>query len=181
MNLDPARLRRGELLAGTGAVLLLVFTVAGKWYGSGSGSRTGWQALTDLRWLLVVTIAAAFALVLAQIARRSPAIPVTLSLIVTVIGLICVLALIYRVLINPPAHEQAGAYLALISALGLAYGGYLSLREEGIARRDALSEIPVIRPGGRTYGPGPRTAPRMEPQCSTEIRFSTSPGWPGSS
>jgi peptidoglycan/LPS O-acetylase OafA/YrhL len=147
MDLDPARLRRGELLAGTGAVLLLVFMLAGKWYSHDGQSRTGWQALTDLRWLLLVTIVAAFALVVAQVSRRSPAIPVTLSLVVTVLGLITVLALIYRVLINPPAHEQTAAFLALLSAIGLAYGGYLSLREEGISRRDAPSEIPVVRPG----------------------------------
>jgi hypothetical protein len=146
MDLDPGRLRRGELLAGTGAVLLLVFLLAGKWYGRGGGAHTGWEALTSLRWLLLVTIAAALALVAAQVARRSPAIPVTLSMIVTVLGLITVLALIYRVLINAPAHEQAGAFLGLLFAIGLAYGGYLSLREEGIARRDAPREIPIVRP-----------------------------------
>lgn len=147
MDLDPARLRRGELLAGVGAVLLLVFMLAGKWYGSGAHARTGWEALTTLRWLLVVTIAAAFALVLAQIARRAPAIPATLSLLVSLLGLLSVLALIYRVLINAPAHEQAGAFLGLVFALALAYGGFLSLREEGIARRDAPSDIPVVHPG----------------------------------
>jgi hypothetical protein len=151
MDLDPGRLRRGELLAGTGAVLLLVFLLAGKWYGHGGGARTGWEALTSLRWLLVVTIAAALALVAAQVARRSPAIPVTLSMIVTVLGLITVLALVYRVLISAPAHEQAGAFLGLLSAIGLAYGGYLSLREEGIARRDAPSEIPVVRPSAENH------------------------------
>lgn len=147
MDLDPARLRRGELLAGVGAVLLLVFMLAGKWYGHGAHARTGWEALSTLRWLLLVTIGAAFALVLAQISRRAPAIPATLSLVMMLLGLISVLALIYRVLINPPAHEQAGAFLGLISALALAYGGFLSLREEGIARRDAPGEIPVVRPG----------------------------------
>jgi hypothetical protein len=147
MDLDPARLRRGELLAGTGAVLLLVFLLGGTWYGRGGGSRTGWESVTTLRWLLLVTIVAALALVVAQITRRSPAIPVTLSMIVAVLGVIAVLALVYRVLINPPAHEQAGAFLALLSAIGLAYGGYLSLREEGIARKDGPGEIPVVRPG----------------------------------
>jgi hypothetical protein len=147
MSFDPARLRRGELLAAAGAVLLAVFLLAGKWYGHGAGARTGWGALATLRWLLVVTILAAFALVLTQAMRRSPAVPVTLSLLVTVLGLISVLALIYRVLISPAANEQAGAYLGLLSALALAYGGYLSLRQEGVARRDAPSEIPVVRPG----------------------------------
>ena len=151
MDLDPGRLRRGELLAGTGAVLLLVFLLAGKWYGHGGQARTGWEALTSLRWLLVVTIAAAFALVATQVARRSPAIPVTLSMIVAVLGLITVLALIYRVLISSPPHEQAGAFLGLLSAIGMAYGGYLSLREEGISRRDAPREIPVVRPSAENH------------------------------
>jgi hypothetical protein len=147
MAFDPARLRRGELLAGAGGVLLLVFLLAGTWYGQGAHARTGWEALPVLRWLLVLTIAAAFALVFAQITRRAPAVPVTLSLIVAVLGVISVLALIYRVLISPPAHQQAAAYLGLISALVLAYGGYRSLRQEGIGSRDAPSDIPVVRPG----------------------------------
>jgi hypothetical protein len=66
---------------------------------------------------------------------------------VLVVGAITVLALVYRVLINPPAHQHAAAFLGLLSAVGLAYGGYLSLREEGIARRDTPRDIPVVRPG----------------------------------
>lgn len=146
-SFDPSRLRRGEVLATTAAVLLLVFTFAGKWYGTGSHARTGWQALTDLRWLVVVTVAVAFLLTIAQATRRAPAVPVTLSMVVTVIGLVNVLALIYRVLISHPGHEQAGAYLALLSAIGVAYGGFLSLRQEGVARRDAPTDIPLVRPG----------------------------------
>jgi hypothetical protein len=144
MDFDPSRLRRGELLAGAGAVLLLVFLLAGKW----AGSHSGWEALPSLRWLLAVTIAAALGLVVVQATRRAPAVPVTTSLIVAVIGIITVLALIYRVLINPPAQQHAAAYLGLLSAIALAYGGYLSMREEGIARRDAPRDIPVVRPGG---------------------------------
>jgi cytochrome bd-type quinol oxidase subunit 2 len=151
MDFDPGRLRRGELLAGVGGVLLLVFLLAGRWYGHGAQARTGWEALPVLRWLLVVTIAAAFALVFAQVTRRAPAVPVTLSLVVTVLGAITVLALIYRVLISPPSHEQAGAFLGLLSAIALAYGGYLSLREEGIARQDAPRDIPVVRPESQNH------------------------------
>ena len=144
MDFNPSRLRRGEVLAAAGAVLLLVFMFAGNWYGTGANAHTGWEALTTLRWLLVVTIVAALALTFTQITRRAPAIPVSLSVIVTVLGIITVLALIYRVLIDAPAHEQAAAYLGLLSAVGLAYGAYLSLRQEGILRRDGPQEIPVI-------------------------------------
>ena len=143
MSFHPSRLRRGEVLAGAGALVLLVLMLAGKW----AGSRTGWEALVSLRWLLIVTIATAFGLVLTQATRRAPAIPVTMSLMVTVLGAISVLALVYRVLISPPAHQHAAAYVGLLSAIALAYGGYLSMREEGIARHDAATEIPVVRPG----------------------------------
>lgn len=151
MAFNPSRLRRGEILAGIGAVLLLVFLFAGTWYRNGSHpprAQTGWQALTDLRWLIAVTIAFALALTITQITRRAPAVPVALSVIVTVLGLITVLALVYRVLIDAPAHEQVLAYLGLLSALVLAYGGYRSLRQEGIAPEDGPPDIPVIRPGG---------------------------------
>jgi hypothetical protein len=143
VSFDPSRLRRGEVLAGAGALLLLVFVLAGKW----AGSHSGWEALVSLRWLLAVTVAAAFVLMLLQMTRRAPAVPVTMSLLVTVLGLISVLALVYRVLINPPPHQHAAAYLGLLSAIGVAYGGYLSMREEGIARRDAPHDIPVVHPG----------------------------------
>ena len=143
MSFDPSRLRRGELLAGAGAVLLLVFMLAGKW----SGSRSGFSALPVERWLLVVTIALAFGLVITQVTRRAPAVPVTVSLFVALLGAVSVLALIYRVLVNPPAHQHLAAYLGLLSAIALTYGGYLSLREEGIARRDAPRDIPIVRPG----------------------------------
>jgi cytochrome bd-type quinol oxidase subunit 2 len=149
MELDPSRLRRGEMLAGASAVLLAVFLVAGKWYGDGrpGGSLTGWQALTDLRWLMVVTIVAAAGLVFAQATRRAPAVPVTMSLVVMLLGIVTVVALIFRVLISPSPHQEVAAYLGLLSAIGITLGGYLSLRQEGIAPRDEPADIPIVRPG----------------------------------
>lgn len=146
MDFDPSRLRRGELLAAASAVLLTIFLVGGKWYGGTGGSLTGWQALTDLRWLLIVTIIAALGLAFTQVTRRGPAIPVTMSMIVMLLGIVSVIALIIRVLIDPPAHEQAGAYLGLLFTIGIAWGGYLSLRQEGVSARDAPRDIPIVRP-----------------------------------
>ncbi|MBV9336937.1 MAG: hypothetical protein JO243_13715 [Solirubrobacterales bacterium] len=142
MDVHASRLRRGEVLAGAGALVLVVFLLTGNW----AGSRSGWGVLVSLRWLLALTIAAAFGLVLVQASRHAPALPVTMSLLVTVLGAISALALVYRVLIDPPAHQHAAAYLGLLSAIGLAYGGYLSMRQEGIAQRDAPQDIPVVQP-----------------------------------
>jgi len=138
------------VLAAASAVLLTIFLVGGKWYsgaGPSGGSLTGWQALTDLRWLLLVTIVVAFGLAFTQVTRRAPAVPVTMSLIVMLLGIVSVIALVIRVLIDPPAHEQAGAYLGLLFTIGIAWGGFLSLRQEGVAPRDAPRDIPIVRPG----------------------------------
>jgi hypothetical protein len=155
MDFDLSRLRRCELLAGAGAALLLVFMLALSWYGGSGragGSLTGWEALTNLRWLLVLTIAAALVLVFVQVTRRAPAIPVTMSMFVAILGLISALALVYRVLVNPHPHQQAGAYLGLIAAIAIAGGGYWSMRREGISSKDAPSDIPVVGAGGQAGG-----------------------------
>jgi hypothetical protein len=161
MEFDPSRLRRGELIVGASAVALLACMLVLPWYGlSGAAGRTaqalglptsltGWRALTDLRWLMLVTIALALALVVLQATQRAPALPVTMSVIVTVFGSITVIALVYRVLINPPGDSflspKAGAYLGLISALGIAYGGYASMRQEGLSAKDVRTDIPAVK------------------------------------
>jgi hypothetical protein len=142
MMLDPARMRRGEWLAGASAMLLLCSLLLLHW----DRGRTGWRALTHLRWLVVVTIALALALAVLQAMRRAPALPSTFSMIVTVIGAIDAIALLYRVLINPPGgNEKPGAYAGLVLAIVLACAGFDSLRTEGILDRDGPAEIEVVR------------------------------------
>src|SRR5205085_4913265 len=100
MHLDPARLRRGEWLAGAGALALLVSLLALPWYAVKAPYRStasllglatapnGWNSLNHIRWLLVLTILSGLALAYFQAARRAPALPSALSVIVTVLGLI---------------------------------------------------------------------------------------------
>ncbi len=155
MNFDSSRLRPGEWIAGAGAVLLLVFMFVLNWYGlKGSVAPTAstlgvstsvnaWDGLTTLRWLMLATILVALALVYFQGTRRAPAIPVTFSLFTMLLGGLTLLLLIYRVLINQPGpgdlvSTKLGAYLGLIAAAVLTYGGYKSLRTEGIAPKDTV-------------------------------------------
>lgn len=164
-DLDLQRLRRGELIAGCAAIVLLVLLFLTPWYGltstfshtaaslGSSTSVSGWNGLAHLRWLVLVTAIAAIALTYFQAACRAPAIPVSLSVIVTVLGVLTVLALIYRVLINVPGpdglfEQKLGAYLGLLSALALTYGGYKSMRVEGIAPKDEVREIETVRLAG---------------------------------
>lgn len=162
MGFDPSRLRRGEVIVGGGALVLLASMFVLKWYGLSdrlrptaaafgvSTSVNGWHGLTNLRWLMLVTILCAFGLVYLQASRRSPAMPVTLSVIVTVLGLLTTLTLLYRVLIDEPGPDsivvqQVGAFVGLLSAIAIVFGGYLSMRDEGIADRDAqtIETVPL--------------------------------------
>ena len=84
-----------------------------------------------------------------QATRRSPAVPVTLSVLVFVVALITLIALIYRVLINEPGpnsliDQKPGAFIGLIATLAITIGAFLSMREEGIAAADGPAEIPTI-------------------------------------
>jgi hypothetical protein len=153
VDFDPSRLRRGEWLVGGGAVVLVVSLFVLPWY----GSRNGWHGLETLRWLVLLTVLVALALVWFQATRRAPAIPVSFSAIVTVVGLLNLIALIYRVLINQPGSDdlaslEAGAYVGLVAAIAIVYGGYLSMREEGISERDAPGEIETVSLGPPTPG-----------------------------
>jgi hypothetical protein len=160
-GLDLRRLRLGEIVAGASAVLLLIFLFVPSWYAvngtlsqtaSDLGTRTswnGWWGLSDWRILVLVTIAGALALAYFQAAERSPAIPISLSVIVTVLAGLSVIAVIYRVIAGPPSygavlHQQVGPWLGLLATLGIAYGAYRSMREESGTDPAAL-DIETVR------------------------------------
>jgi hypothetical protein len=158
MDFDPARLRTGEMIVGASGLVLLASIFVLDWYGlNGTLAPTaarlglpvavnGWHGLTTVRWLLLLTVGCALALVYFQASRRAPALPATLSVILTVLAIITTLVLVYRVLINPPGPgdvitARTGAYVGLLSAFALLYGAWRSSRQEGIAERDA----PTVR------------------------------------
>jgi hypothetical protein len=159
VHFDARRLRRGELIAGGGALVLALVLFALPVYGvtatfaptlASEGQATsfdGWHSLAHLRWLVLLATLVALALVFVQATRRAPAVPSTVALIVIVVALLTTLALIWRVLIDPPGaplDERYGAYVALIASLAMLYGGYRSLRQEGLAESDAVTEIEVV-------------------------------------
>lgn len=152
MHFKLARLRSGEWIAGAGALVLLVSMLL-PWYGySGTSNApqiSGWDEFIHLRWLVLVTIIAGLALAVLQAACRAPAIPVTLSVIVTVLGALTSLWLIYRVLINVPGSDgllvqKPAAYVGLGSALALTIGAFRSLRAEDRPDPARNAEIPTV-------------------------------------
>jgi hypothetical protein len=168
VRIDWRRLRRGELVAGASALLLLVAMFV-DWYGIkltvpnvGSAElptpgANAWEAFTVIDIYLLLTLVVALALVIAQAALRAPAVPVSLSVITTVLGAVAVVLVLWRIL-DPPGVSglpaiiaphvsrtlKAGAFLGLAATIGIAVGGYRSLRQEGILGRDGPEEIETV-------------------------------------
>lgn len=167
MKFEPSRLRRGEIVVGLAAVVLVVLMFAAPWYGrEGSAAPgaaafglpatiDGWNSLPTLRWLILIGVVASLALVFAQGTRRAPALPVSLSVIVTALAMLTTLCLIYRVLIAMPdpgyaVGARAGAYLGLACSIVLTYGAYRSLREEDRPDPARNAAIPTVHLGRRS-------------------------------
>jgi hypothetical protein len=140
-------LTRGELMSAASALLLLVVMFALAWYGvdgipgrqtpasGATGTETGWQGLTGVRWLVLVTVLVAFAAVGMHAARvtRQAVAGVRLALLT----LACATAafLIVRVLIDLPSADRVvdqklGAVVGLFAGLGVAYGAAETIREQ---------------------------------------------------
>jgi hypothetical protein len=160
MHLRFSRLRWPEWLIGVAGLLLLISMLLLPWFQLTSvtpgpppryfvtTSVDGWHGLTHARWLILLTILAAFAVVFFQARERSPALPVTFTQITSVLALLAVAWLIYRVLIEPPGGREIGGWVALLSAAAMVVGCYRSFRLEGIAEADGPGEIPTITLSG---------------------------------
>jgi hypothetical protein len=135
-------------VAGAAGLLLLVDLFAAHWYVPPAGAGvSGWDALSVLRWLLLVTAVGGIGLAFAQARLRAPAVPVTLAVVLTILGLIATIALIIRVLLDQPGGSLdtvAGGYVGLAAAAALLVAGLMSLRQEGILERDGPGEIPTL-------------------------------------
>ena len=123
--------RYGEKWAALSAIALLAFLFLVDWFSGVSGwDSLGWFALV-LCVLAVVaglTCAAMFSL------HESPVLPVGSAIAATFFGVLAVIALLVQVVLQPGTDEsvtvQAGWWLGLLSAAGVARGGFLSMRDE---------------------------------------------------
>lgn len=159
LQFERARLRWPEWVVAASALVLLIVMFVMSWYSVAlpyipPGPRyyaqpvtvDGWHGVSHLRWLLLVTIIVAFALFLLQATRRAPALPVTFSLLATLLGGLSVIWLFVRVIIDPPGGRCAGGWVALVAAIVLTWGAWRSLRMEGILGTDAPAHIPTVAP-----------------------------------
>jgi hypothetical protein len=160
MDLD--RLSTGEKIASVSAILLFVFMFF-EWFGvevSGVGGFSGtisgeggnaWEALDFIPFVLLATIIAALGVAALRLSDAAYEPPVSANTAVTVLGVISVLLILYRI-IDPPGFDSFGGvsvdatlnigiFLGLASAAGIAYGGYSAMREEGMTFGDAADRL----------------------------------------
>jgi hypothetical protein len=175
--MTESRPRLGELISAGCALALLILLLATAWYGVAgvpdptyarpavSGTETGWEALTDVRWLVVLTAIVAVGAVGLRISQRQHGRQTDATRLVTVLGLVCSALLIYRVLIVLPSPDKVldqklGALLGLGCALGVALGGH-----ESIVERRSQPQTFSHRPGRR---PTPRIRGVSDPPDSSD-------------
>jgi len=176
------KLSPGEKIAGGSAIALFVFMFF-NWFGaevSGVGGFSGtvsgeagnaWDTLDFIPIVLLVTVIAALVMAGLRLADSAYEPPVPMSTIVTVLGVISVLLVLFRIVVPPTfasfggvsvdATLSVGIFLGLIAAGGIAYGGYSTMREEGITFGDTADRL--SSGGGPPPPPSPSATPPPPP------------------
>jgi len=181
MELD--KLSMGEKIAAVSGILLFIFMFF-DWYGvevsgvggfSGSvpGGGSAWDALdiTPIFLMLAIVVAIGVAVVRLTEADLEP--PVSMNAIVAVLGALAVLLILYRMVDTPAGGDfggvsvdltlKLGIFLSLLSAAGIAYGGYSAMREEGLTFDDQADRLsgqkPPPPPAGGQQPPPPPPPP----------------------
>ena len=158
----------GELFGAGCAIALLVSMFALRWFGTvgpsrgpnGSGlssAENAWHGLTVLRWLMLLTIAAALGSLLLHASQRSRPTPVETGWVLVGLAGLTATLLIFRVLIDPPAASSVvdvklGGYLGLLCGVGVLIGALEAFRSERALR--------AARQRGPDEGLPSDTAPR---------------------
>src|SRR3954468_2587040 len=172
--MDFSKLRTGELIAGVCGVLLLIVMFF-SWYGVGGAAGSilsaanidttvnAWKAFDFIDLLLFVTAIVAIGAAVLAASGRSVALPVAASVVVTVLGIIVTLLVLYRIINQPGPNDvvdvKFGAYLGFLICLGIAVGGFLSMADEGTSLGDAARSAG----SGGTSGPGTPAQPAPPP------------------
>ena len=159
--MDLRRLRSGELLAGASAAGLSAVTFS-DWFGGASA----WETMAIARVLLVVLVLCVVALLVLTVSR-TVAMATSMATITIAVGVIALLLVVYRVVVNEPGTNalvsvDLGAYLGLVLVVGVIAGAFRALADERtrapaslrqtervLAVRGAPREPPPARDRGR--------------------------------
>jgi hypothetical protein len=143
------RLRPGDWVAGLGGAVLLVSLFL-PWYDVKGVDRhlTGWQAFSVIDVILAIAAILGLAVAVTGAFRHTPAVPVAMAVLGVPVGALAVLLVLVRVLDPPGPNElldlAVGSGVALVGALAVAAGSWLSMADE---RNRGVPEVAVeVRP-----------------------------------
>jgi hypothetical protein len=171
MDLD--RLSTGEKIAGACGVLLFIFMffdwysvdVSGSFVSGSLTSGNAWDWLDVIPVILLIAVLAAVGVAVIRLTDALIEPQVSVNAIVAVLGAISVLLILYRIVDTPgggsypgisvDVSPALGIFLSLLAAIGIAYGGYRAMQEEGAS----FGEIGDRLSGGGHGGPGAGAGP----------------------
>jgi hypothetical protein len=194
--MDVNRLRLGEMVAAAGAAVLFLVMFL-DWYGveGTSVAANAWQVFSWVDLYLFLTVVVALGLAVLTMGQRTVALPLSVSVLVTAMGAVATLLILYRIVNQPGPNElisvQIGAYLGLLAALAITVGGYLSMRDENASFGSAATRLqsqsqtptrPPPPPGPEAAGPPAEPAPagatQVSPRPDDATRVQEQPGPP---
>jgi hypothetical protein len=124
-------LASGELIGAVAGLGLLVATFL-PWYSGGGENATAWQAFSVTDIVLAAAAVTAISVGIVVLFRWSVSYPVAGSSVAGGLGVVALILIVIR-LINPPGSgdvdREIGVWLGLITAAGIAWGGWLGMQE----------------------------------------------------
>ena len=153
--MDFTRLTQGEKIASVSGIALILIMFIFDWFGlkagvagfTAEGSRNAWGSYGFIDIVLFITVAAAIGLALISASQTEVGLPVAASAVVAGLGILSVVLIIISI-ISPPDFgvdlsgtgidhtRKIGVWLGLIAAIGVAYGGWRAMQEEGTSFGD---------------------------------------------
>jgi hypothetical protein len=180
--MDFSRLTQGEKIAGASGIALILIMFIFKWFGvefsggvegfgvSVEGSENAWGSYGFIDIVLFITVAAAIGLALISASQVEVGLPVAASAVVAGLGILSVVLIVISI-ISPPDFgvdvdaagvdqtRKIGVWLGLIAAIGVAYGGWRAMQEEGTSFGDQADRFSEPDEGPDAAPPPPPSSP----------------------
>ncbi len=125
--MSAARIRRGEIVAGLGGVVLLVSLFL-PWFEPG---RSGFDSLAVADLFVAAAALAAIALPLLSAGQEKTDLPVVADTVTVIASAIAIAIVAFRLLDPIGGGREAGLYLALAASIVTLAGSYSAMASEG--------------------------------------------------
>ena len=158
MDMKLERLSSGERIAAGSALALFVCMFFG-WFNFGFGTATAWEALHYISPILAIAIVATVGIAFMKAGAWSLG-DIPDGMTIFVLGCLATVLVLFR-LIDPvfSSSAEAGMFLGLLAAAGIAVGGYLATGGTALDRVKALMPSASPAPLPPQAAPPPSQSP----------------------